>query len=276
VKFVEPITDPILCRLFINRRNWHFFWVSFLVLIGNMTDLLIRAENVLSRLFCMINALSHLWCSNHVLGVKYWSYLPILNIGWGTALINLRIDNMNVGSSNFLRKLMFIFLKKLLIFYLWDLILDVWIGDLIRSFRPRIIDDYLIIMSFLLMFRNILGRRFLHSIKSLHIYISSTIEAYCLREHREAAFEFLLSSKLIIKERYVSRGSATSILCFVGIFIELFDSVLLEAHLAKGSCDSNELSFLRIFLWGQNAFNVIRLEHFVLHTLFIFHDLPAF
>ncbi len=196
----------------------------------------------------MIYVMSHLRCRDHVLGIKSWSNLPIKNIRWSTALINFCIDNMNVGSSNILWKVMFIFLKKMFIFYFWDLMLDVWMWDLVSFFRPRSINVSIIILSFQLLFRNTFRRRFLHSIKSLHIYITSGIIAYCLREHGEATFEFLLSSKFIIKDRDMSGGSATTVLRFVRVFIELFVSVFLEADLAKSSCHCNKLSFLCIFL----------------------------
>jgi hypothetical protein len=118
---------------------------------------------------------------------------------------------------------------------------------LVSFFRPRSIYISIIILSFQLLFRNTFRRRFLHSIKSLHIYITSGIIAYCLREHGEATFEFLLSSKFIIKERDMSGGSPTSILRFVRVFIELFFSVFLEADLTKSSCNCDKLSFLCIF-----------------------------
>lgn len=177
MRFLNFTSIPALCWLLMYRRNWHSVGVSFVVFIRNMSYLLVRAKNHWSWLICMI---SHVGCQlrwrDHVLRVKFLSNLKSWYILWESALINFRIHNMKVGSSNISRNLMIICLKKMIIFYFWDLIIDC-IDDLIWSLGSRAIDDSMINLSFLQLFRNTFGRCILFSIEWLHIYIRSGIKA---------------------------------------------------------------------------------------------------
>jgi hypothetical protein len=177
VKFLNFTSIPALCWLLMNRRNWHSVGVSFVVFIRNMSYLLFRAKNDWSWLVCMI---PHVGCQlrwrDHVLRVKFLSNLKIWYILCESTLINFRIHNMKVGSSNILRNFMIICLKKMIISYFWDLIIDC-IDDLIWSLGSRPIDVSMINLSFLHLFRNTFGRWFLHSIEWLHINISSAFKA---------------------------------------------------------------------------------------------------
>ena len=182
---------------------------------------------------------------------------------------------MNVGSSNVLRKFILVLFFKMIIIFFRDVKCFYWVAG---DFRTASCNTSWISMRFLQLWWLIISfcKRCLHSIDWLHIYITCLIDPYRLREHREAALDFFLPPKLIIKQRDMSWGSTSAVLCFVRILIVFFSSFFFEAYFSESAGYGYKFSFLSIFLWRQDTFYMVRLKHFVLHAFFIFHDLPAF